>query len=267
MKSLGFFACRPLQASRTTGQIRAGTALPARWLAAVPFRGSRLAPWMCALPLAVSPAHDAFAGRPMATEDAGVLAAGLCEGESYGTQLSEEGVERAVTTQLVCAQGGSRQFGLSVSGVRTAEADRHALLGLSGKQSWMLGQRVPVALSINLNTLHETHRRLSWHSFAVTAVASPALGENTTLHLNLGWLRERIDGASGYSATWNLALEQALSARWAVSAEVFEMGRESIWRAVGLRWSASPHLDLNASWGMQAGTDASLLTAGLRYGF
>lgn len=177
--------------------------------------------WAGAALVAVALPTVALAG-PLVTEDAGAIDSGRCEWESHVARYSADGVvERAAATQLSCGLGWLGQLGVSASRVRGPEGARDDILGLAGKRALSHADgRWPVALAYAVDAIQSGGGSgYSLRDMALNAVASPALSESTTLHLNLGWSREH--PARQTATNWNLALESSLAHGWAAMAELY----------------------------------------------
>lgn len=206
---------------------------------------TRLASFLALLTLAGS----AYAGRPLATEDADFLAAGQCEAEGFVAQLSASGESdvRGWTLQGSCGIGLHTQLALAASRSRSDGISGSGLLfggktgllprggdGLGLTLAWgLVGEKAPGG-----SMEHE----LSYLNLVATREFSPGW----TGHANLGWLRS--ESADASSTTWNLALEKSLGNGIDLMGEVYGDDRSDEWLGLGVRWAASDRLSLNASW-------------------
>ncbi|HET9204783.1 MAG TPA: hypothetical protein VFO28_01005, partial [Burkholderiaceae bacterium] len=162
-----------------------------------------------ALCAAISTA-PALAGRPLQTEDAGVLARGACEVEGSAARLSaRDAEERAHGLQLACGIGASTQLALAVALLRGDVADDARGAELNGKTGLWRGEDSDDAPAL---TLAYTVRGLQldgegWHHVATQArlVYTRPLHPEWLLHANLGHARDETSHAR--STTWGLAFE------------------------------------------------------------
>lgn len=194
--------------------------------------------WISALTLVAAAALPVggHAGRPLTTEDAGVLEAGACEFEPSATRVRSEGASAtARVVQVACGTPWRSQFFANVG--RTGGAGEHATTyGLGGKTGLFGGADAPLALTLayglTLGTGSSGGRRVT--DGFVNLVASGELAEGWTGHANLGWLGERDPRAN--IGTWNLAVEKAMGAGIDLVAEVYGTDRRERWVGAGARW-------------------------------
>lgn len=212
----------------------------------------------------------AFAGRPLQTEDAGILDRGQCEVEAAAERLKEPGGPTASGQglQLACGVGRVGQVALAASHAKTDGLTVQGLR-LGGKSElWRGGNDDGTAFAIAWGLTGGKAAGQSWEHAETdfNAVLSVALA-GATLHANLGHLRD--EAGHGRSTTWGLAWEHAGLGAWAPMAELFGDDRAAPWWNLGLRFTARPEqLFLDLSYGRQmAGGRPSLLTLGLKATF
>jgi hypothetical protein len=211
---------------------------------------------------ALLPAAPALAGRPFATEDAGVLAAGECEFEAYLGHASARGApsESAWWLQPGCGLGRNLQLAL---GVGRSQADGTSASGVALGGKWGLsdgGDDAPQwALAFGTAAVR-TGGRWQHDGHGATLVLSlPAAGG--AWHANLGHARG--DGTA--STTWALAREHGLREGLDVGVEFYGDDHAAPWAGLGLRWAATERLTLDASAAWQAdGGRARALSVGLK---
>ncbi len=210
----------------------------------------------------------AHAGRPLATEDAGVLAAGECEWESMaGRQSSAEPVSRAWSTQIGCGIGAHTQLALGHGRSHSAGSHDQAFT-LGGKTGLIDGGEAGPALTLayGINLLRIADAGFQLDNEAVALVVSLPVTPGTSVHANLGWLRDRSDHRD--STSWNLALETRLSEHVDGGCEWYGDDHSRPWGGLGLRWSWTEHFSLNASLAARAGKGAErLVTVGAKLSF
>jgi hypothetical protein len=231
-----------------------------------------------ALCLAVTTAMtvlDAHAGRPLQTEDAGVLEPGAWELELAHSRV-RLGAARAHDTSVQLARGigWDSQFALAVGRARSGgeRADSAAALGKT--ELWNNGNKDgAAALTLAWAVTGIKAGTDGWRHAAtdLTLVYSRPLAGGLTLHANLGHARDEFEriGSTG----WGLALEHDGVAvgdgRLAPMAELFGDDRGSRWWNTGLRWTVRPDaVWLDASFGREfASQPATLVTFGLKIAF
>lgn len=225
-----------------------------------PFATTILLAWL-ALPV--------HAGRPLATDDAGVIETGQCEVESFLARASEREAPstRGGTVQFGCGVGTQTQVALSAATFRTA-GQSEQVWTLSGKTALGEAAGGTWALAYGLNAVKAPGRSLGHEGSFINGVLTFPLGNVLKMHANLGWSHSQ----AGHQSTtnWALALEHGNSSGVDVMAETFASDRESSpWIQLGLRWAAMPDkLFIDASWGRQTGsTHPSQLTLGLKFAF
>ena len=157
----------------------------------------------CGVMFLLSPAH---AGRPLQTEDAGLLESGACELEGAGLRLSnDDGRATEIGLGLGCGIGFNSQLGLGVSQSREARQSTTGV-NLGGKTGLWAGEGDDAAAVAIAWSLGATREQGSWRQSdnGLNLVGSIPLAP-VTLHLNLGHARDvpsRI-----VSTTWGVAVE------------------------------------------------------------
>jgi len=229
---------------------------------------ARLATVLCTLTLTL----PAFAGRPLQTEDAGVLEPGACEIEGVFERVSVGGASASGRgLGAACGVGLRSQLGGGGSWWK-AGGERGRSAGIGGKTLLWAGAgdgapAVTLAWGVDADRV-DGHWRRSGH-FA-NAVASIGAGPGT-LHANLGHAREREPRRS--LTTWNLAWEHDGLAigglTLAPMAEVFGDDRgDRFWNLAARLTLIPDRLFVDLSWGRQFNADkARLLTAGFKLAF
>ncbi|GIL05650.1 MAG: hypothetical protein BroJett031_21700 [Betaproteobacteria bacterium] len=219
------------------------------------------------LALAASPV---IAGRPFATEDAGVLAAGECELETYALRQTagDAPKETGWWVQPGCGVGFRTQ--LAAGGGRTkVESDRFTAAALSGK-TWLreLGDdRTGVTLAYSIGGAKAPGGSFEHDSTALAAVVSSPVAKHLLWHANLGWSRSQAERLT--STTWALALERTSESGLDVGAEIYGDDHEAAWLGVAARYALRPEkLFVDVSWAVQTNSArAKQLTIGLKLAF
>lgn len=220
--------------------------------------------------LAVLASQPALAGRPLQTEDAGVLEAKACEVEGVWGRAKASGLPSARETSLQfgCGWGYNSQLALAVA--RASSGGAHANgARLGGKtQLWSNEAKEPTVFTLAYGLTAADVPGSGWKHAAtdINAVLStPVAG--MTLHANLGWSRDQL--ASSSATSWGVALEHPGFGSVAPMAELFGDEDNAPWWNLGLRWTVVPdktYLDL--SYGRQMITGRpSMLTVGFKFAF
>ncbi|WP_396270661.1 hypothetical protein [Ideonella sp.] len=213
----------------------------------------------------------AMAGRPMATEDAGVLEASDCELESFvGANRPAGGpTERVLSLQVGCGVGGQSQVAVAVA---RASADSEnvrsvTLLGKTALNPKAEDTAPTFALAWALSA-DSARGGLKHEGTALNSVMSWPVHEKVSLHLNLGWSHSASDKQS--TTTWSGGIEHHVRDDLDLTAETFGNDRDaSPWVQVGLRWAVQPEkFYIDTSYGVQTGGERSkAVTLGLRWAF
>ena len=210
------------------------------------------------------------AGRPLQTEDAGILEAKTCEveGATARTRVASASSVRDNALQLGCGVGLNSQVFLALS--RTADgADRERGVRLGGKtELWSAGGDEGAALTLAWGVSGARAAAGSWKTAGVDARAVVSVPAGPlTWHLNLG--HERDTQVRSSSTVWGVALEHEGFGALAPMAELFGNDREAPWWNLGLRYTiAKDKAYLDMSYGRQmSGGTPSLLTAGFKLVF
>lgn len=227
--------------------------------------------WLAALELSCA-VPAALAGRPLQTEDAGILARGDCELEAVLAQ-GGSGPER-VRGQglgLGCGLAPGLQAGVAVAAAK-AEGTRGRAAGLGAK--WLVAGAAEDGPRLALTAAAEWLREpgLGWQSASagLGLVASVPAGLGT-VHLALGHGRDRLGRLD--TTSWGLAWEadeRPLGGlAWAPMAELVGDDRVGAAFNLGLRLTAvADRLWLDASWGRAfSGSRERVLTLGAKWAF
>jgi hypothetical protein len=211
----------------------------------------------------------AWAGRPLQTEDAGILEAASCEieGASADTTASDN-TDNTTSLQLGCGVGFNTQLALATSRDRMSGESGNGLR-LGGKTGLWRGEgdNAP-AFTFAYGVGWSKAAEASWLRTGTTInlVYSRAALDHLTLHVNLGHARDEVAGQG--TTTWGLALEHAGFGSIAPMAEIFGDERDRWWN-FGLRFTAVPEKAfIDFSYGRQINADnARLLTVGFKVAF
>jgi hypothetical protein len=225
--------------------------------------------------LAIMLPAAAWAGRPLQTEDAGIIDAGHWEVESAWSRV-RLGAAASTDRYLQLGRGIGWNSQLAVAlGRADDDGERASRVNLNGKtELWSWGaDDNPAALTLAWAVESRRASDDVWRhaTTAFNLVHSRPLGETLTLHLNLGHNRDEL--AHQRITSWNVALEHAgfetAGGTIAWMGELFGDDRRAVWCNAALRWTVRPDAFwLDASYGRQVTPDrASLLTLGLKVAF
>ena len=220
--------------------------------------------------LLAGPAH---AGRPLQTEDAGVLDAGGCEVQGFTARSRVPGsTARGQSLQGSCGVGASTQLAVAVAqaqegGLRARGLELSGKTAVRTSQAEAAGDAAGLSLAYAMAWAQRSGDRLRPAAYTVNLAYSRALNTALTLHGALGHVHDR--DAQSRTTTWGLALEHAGFNAWAPMIEVFGDDRAAAWWNLGLRWNAVPNkFCLDASYGRPlAGGQSAVLTLGFKLAF
>lgn len=219
---------------------------------------------VCTIPLICQ------AGRPLQTEDAGILEAKTCEveGATARTRMAAAASGRDTALQLGCGVGAQSQLALAVS--RTSDGtDRARGVRLGGKTGlWSAGGDDGASLTLAWGLEGAKAATGGWKTSGLDARAVLSMPSGpATWHLNLA--HERDTQARTSTTAWGVALEHEGYGPLAPMVELFGTDREATWWNLGLRYALAKdkaYVDLSYGRQMTAGTP-SLLTAGFKLVF
>lgn len=202
----------------------------------------------------------AQAGRPLQTEDAGVLDAAACELEAVDSlgRVDDETARRR-SLQFGCGLGWHTQLA-----VQRAQPRETVFLGKTRLTPWAWREgegQLAVAWS-----LAHVHPQGGWRrsGVGVVLVATVPVLPGWVGHANVGHAHDLLLPLR--RTTWALALEQAGGALQPMM-EVFGDDRGDRWVNAALRWTLVPErLAVDASYGIGRGR-SRLTTFGLRASF
>lgn len=209
------------------------------------------------------------AGRPLATEDAGVLEPGECEWESFTARTHERSSAslRTLSTQAGCGVGASSQLALAVAR-EWGGGSRTNALTLGGKTSLIerKNEGAGVTLAWSLAAGKQAGAAMRHEHTALNLVVSKELAKDLTGHANLGLAHSK--SAAQSAVTWNLATEYALGNGVDVMGEFYGEQHNKSWLGAGLRWAVTEKFNLDASYALQSGAaKAKLFTLGAKLAF
>ncbi len=211
----------------------------------------------------------ALAGRPLTTEDAGLLGRGECELEVVGAREGVRGepATRGASAQVGCGIGLRSQIALFGARAHLA-GERSEEVGVVGKTALreLTDDRAGIVIAWAVTAARPGTGSLRHEGTEAKAVLTQPLGD-WFLHANLGWTRSEADKLD--STLWSVAAERTGLGPIDAMAEVFGDDRSAPWINAGLRWTVKPDtLFVDASYGVQMdGARARVATIGLKYAF
>jgi len=220
-------------------------------------------------------APSALAGRPLQTEDAGVLEPRSCEVEGATLRTRAAGVTaRDSTLALACGFGLSSQAGIAISRSQ-ASGERARAAELFGKTRLRQGQgdetpALTLAWALGMSRTDGAAEGWQQANRELNLVYSAPAGPGS-VHLNLGHARDQASRLR--STTWGAAYEHegvdAGGVKWQPMAELFGDDREGAWWNLALRATVVPdRVFVDLSYGRQFTRErATLVTAGLKFTF
>jgi len=204
-------------------------------------------------------ALSAEAGRPLVTDDAGIVEARACQLETW---LQSEGGARTAWILPACNPGGNLEITLGAAlpagghtpGQRSQLLQFKTLLWPGGETEWRTG------LAFGLQRLDRG--AVSHEAYAYLVASRAIAGDHTLLHLNLGALHRGATRA--HALTWALALDRQVHERLWISLESFGENRARAHYQIAARHALVPErLQLDASLGGHFGGGARVLSLGL----
>lgn len=208
------------------------------------------------------------AGRPLQTEDAGVLEAKACELEAVYERARASGAAAiSRSLQVGCGIGWQTQVALAAARAQTLgeRAERYAI---NGKTALLAPKDDAAAITLawSLDTHRGAGSGLRHESSALNLVLTQPQGD-WLMHANLGWNHSR--SARQSTTAYSVAVERTRLGAFDLMAELFADDRSEATLNFGLRFGALPErLWLDASWGRQlASPRAKLVSVGLKLAF
>lgn len=212
-------------------------------------------------------AQPASAGRPLVTDDAGIVASGACQLELFSERPRDERLHWAVPA---CNPFGNAEIGVGIGRGRDEAGESRRL------NSWQLktvlreheGERAGFGVMLLGRRDRAVHRGRLGDAELKGLATLPLRGEDLLLHANLGWLRERDDEAAtrDHVATWATALDWQIVPGVRGSLEGYGSSGERPSAQFGLRHELVPgHVQIDASVGARSGRsrESRYLTIGL----
>lgn len=195
------------------------------------------------LALAALAAPPAFGGRPLTTEDAGILEAGKCQLEAWVDRSRE-----ATQGWFVPACNFGANIEWQVGTARTWEGGRSAFAEAYFQAKTVLRSMEEAPWGVGLvagvtRKQRDTHR--GWENpFLIVPVSAESKAASTTFHANVGWSHDRAERR--HVTVWGVAAETAVSERLTLLAEAFGENAARPFLRAGGRFSViKDRLDLD----------------------
>jgi hypothetical protein len=194
--------------------------------------------------------ESAHAGRPMVTDDAGLVEARSCQVEAWA-QVYRRSTEYWV--QPACNLGGNLEITLGGALGHEAGRTRTGAVVLQGKTLFKPLQTNGWGIGLAAGTVRHPQAGADARDWYAYVPASFSLHDDAVVvHVNLGWLRTgpiRSD-----RLTWGLGTELGLSARTWLIAEIFGEDRDRPFQQFGLRHELVPgRVQVDAAYGGRSG--------------
>lgn len=192
----------------------------------------------------------AYAGRPMVTDDAGLVAARSCQIEAW-VQLHRDSTDYWALP--ACNLGGNLE--ITLGGALTRAAG-HTQTRAQVLQAKTLFKPLPVngwGIGLAAGTLRDAQAERDAHDWYAYVPASLSLRDDAVLlHGNLGWLRSGQDRR--HRLTWGVGAEARATERSAWFIETYGEDRGRPFYHLGLRHELVPgRLQIDASYGNRHG--------------
>ena len=228
--------------------------------------GKRLPLALACLGLLVT--GTAWAGRPLLTEDAGVLAARSCELEAFMAR-PQSADDTFRSGQVSCGTSFQTQLAIAVGSDSYSST---TLLALAGKTALieLTADSAGLALAYGALWQNHPHEHFQHHAMEAKAVLTLPVGRYL-FHANAGWIgNQTAQARRADRLTWNLAVERP-NAIQAVDLMMELVGdnKNAPWLQVAARWAMVPgRVFLDGSWGIQGNAQKDKqLSLGIKIGF
>lgn len=215
-------------------------------------------------------AFTAWAGRPLATEDAGVLGRGECEIESYAGHVRDNSSPSVSTrwAQFGCGIGLNSQLAIG-AGTERSEGELTKPAALMGKTFLreLTDEQTGFVLAYALFGAQDPGNSFKHDATELKGVVT-APRSGWLLHANLG--SHYSHTSKLYSTVWALAVERpGALGPVDLMAETYGDNHTAPWVQVAARWAVIPkRFYLDTSWGMQTDSArAKQVTVGLKIAF
>lgn len=211
--------------------------------------------------------HVAWAGRPLATDDAATTDARTCQVESW---LERAGSERALVFAPACGIAEGLELGADYTRTRAHDTSRTAGFAVKWVPgAWRVDTRAgELHAGLKWSTALERPAQAGWRrsETGVLALATWKPGGAWSLHANLGVAHERSSDTT--AALLNLAVDWAVHPDALLFAESQANDRQAVFggtvtTAGGRWWLVRDQLGLDLTASRETGVGSTLWTVGL----
>ncbi|MFT4171522.1 MAG: hypothetical protein QM639_03105 [Rhodocyclaceae bacterium] len=211
----------------------------------------------------------AHAGRPLTTDDAGVLDRGTFELETYMFRSTERETPRTDGWHIhpAVGLGFNSQIGVGYGSDRS-DGETSRGFELDGKTfiKELTDDSYGVAVSYGIGEAKAAgDNKYRYDTANVTAIVTVPVSD-WLLHGNLGWGRSRLEGTT--ATNWALAAERpGAFGPVDLAFEVWGDDHAAAWGQIDARWNVIPErLSLDCSFAQQADSQhAKMITVGLKF--
>jgi hypothetical protein len=209
---------------------------------------------------ALTALHTAHAGRPLQTDDAGVIDTKGCELEGAAQRLkTTEGANTDQYPQWSCGVVEGTQLAARLTTAQSGDVRARGFAVGSKSQIWKSPAGGDLAFTLGLAWNRESGSGMRFSNADTRLVYSQPALAGTTVHVNLGHTRD-VPGNRNASF-WGLALEHEGFGPVAPMAELYSDGTGSARWNLALRFTLVPDkVFVDASHGRQTGNGQPPLT-------
>jgi len=210
--------------------------------------------------IALAMCGTAWAGRPLNTDDASILAEGACQLETW---LRPSRHMHQFVLQPACNPWGRIEWGASLTRQHVGGVPAQAQLGLQAKTAFKEVETGTWGAGASLGAIRQVGGGSIGTLRSATLILSVAPSQPLVLHMNLGATQAPSRHAR---ANWAGAIEYSINERWTMVAESTGERHGRPTRQFGVRtWLRPESVQLDATLGREQlnGRDESFVTLGL----
>jgi hypothetical protein len=208
----------------------------------------------------VAGSNAAWAGRPLITDNAGILPEAACQLESW---LRPSRNLHQFVVHPACNPWGGVEWGASWTRERATEGPSTSLLGLQGKTVFKEVEPGSWGAGASLGLSRQVEGESTGITRAATLIFTVAPSQPLAVHVNVGALQASSRHAV---ANWAAAIEYSLNERWTLVAESYGERHGRPARQIGARtWIRPDSLQFDATLGREQvnGRGETFATIGL----
>lgn len=190
----------------------------------------------------------AMAGRPMATDDAGIVEDNACQLETW-VQRSQDSAEYWAVP--ACNFTGNLE--LALGGTYTEGSATPNTLVMQGKTLFKPLETNSWGVGLVFGNQFTPGRSINGDLYAFVPVSFSFDDDRWLVHANLGWLRQReIDH---HHTTWGIGVEHEAGKRTWLTLETFDQDQDSASLQMGFRhWLLTDRVQLDGTYGARTDT-------------